>query len=185
MAQRSRGRSAVKFLFWAAAAGATIFYFVHTFRSGQLASWYYHRAAADGYAVNANAFNDATPEAPAQLAIGQFDTIDGLQAVPVKKGDRLPRNANGIITRKILDDGKRAQITGSTITVKVPWEIKMAKGFKYKDTFKHKGVRTWPWGGVWNVGLIFVLGLTLGYMAEGFTDVLGLRLTKLKHFEGH
>ncbi len=29
------------------------------------------------------------------------------------------------------------------------------------------------------------IGVGGGYMAEGFTDMFGLRLKKIKHFEGH
>ena len=59
--------------------------------------------------------------------------------------------------------------------------MKEAKGFKFKDTFKHKGVETWPWSGVWNVLIVALLGLSLGLMAEGFTDMLGLKLEKIQH----
>jgi hypothetical protein len=62
--------------------------------------------------------------------------------------------------------------------------MEQAKGFKFKDTFKHKGVETWPWAAVWNVAIVFILGLALGLMAEGFTDMLGLRLEKIQHHTG-
>ena len=41
-------------------------------------------------------------ENPALVQIGPFEKIEGLQAVPVKKGDRLPVNANGVITPEQL-----------------------------------------------------------------------------------
>lgn len=65
-----------------------------------------------------------------------------------------------------------------------PWEIKESKGFKYKDTFIHKGIKTNPWSGLWNVALVIGLGLTLGLMAEGFTDMMGLKIKKIDHY-GH
>ncbi len=32
--------------------------------------------------------------------------------------------------------------------------------------------------------MVIGMGLTLGYMAEGFTDMLGIKLQKIKHYEG-
>jgi hypothetical protein len=185
MSAPSRGRAVIKFLFWTIAAAGVVVVVIHTFRSGQMSAWFYHRAASDGYAVNADAFKTATPQSPAVLEVGTFATLDGLQAVQVKKGDRLPARANGVISLKVLKEGKRAVVDQGRVVVKVPWEIQTAKGFKFKDTFKHKGIRTWPWGAVFNVGIIFALGICLGYMAEGFTDVLGIRIAKIRHFEGH
>ncbi len=174
----------IKFLFWLAAAIGLFSYAWHAHSSGQLSAWYYHGAAANGYAVNADAFKDATPQKPALLTITTSGRIEGLMAVRVKKGDRLPANANGVITDDIIKSGKRVALEGGTLKVKVPWEIKLAKGFKFKDAFKHKGVETYPWGAVWNVMMVIGLGLALGFLAEGFTDVLGIRIQKIKHFEG-
>ena len=126
----------------------------------------------------------ATAESPAVLEIGPFTELDGLQAVRVKKGDRLPANANGVIPEEVLKAGKRAALVGDQIRVTVPWEIQEAKGFKFKDTFKHKGIETNPWAAVWNVVMVIALGLSLGFMAEGFTDLLGIKLEKIHHFEG-
>lgn len=53
-------------------------------------NWYYWEAAADGYAVNANTFKEATKEKPVSLEIGPHAEITGLQAVPVKKGRGCP-----------------------------------------------------------------------------------------------
>lgn len=181
MAGMSRKRAAIKLGFWMLVAAALIGVIVQAFVSGKMAAWYYYRAAGDGFAVNADTFRDATAAAPAVLTIGRFTTIDGPVAVPVQKGDRLPANANGIILTEVIAKGKRAALDGETVRVTVPWEIQQAKGFKFKDTFKHKGVRTWPWAAVWNVVIVFVLGLSLGLMAEGFTDMLGIRLEKIQH----
>jgi hypothetical protein len=181
----SRGRAVFKFVFWLTVAIGLFAYAWQTHASGQLAAWYYHRAAEDGYAVDADAFKNATPKNPALLAITTSDRIDGLMAVKVKKGDLLPKNANGVITADVIKAGKRVQLEGDVLRVKVPWEIKQSKGFKYKDAFKHKGVETYPWGAVWNVVMVIGLGLALGFLAEGFTDVLGMRLEKIRHFEGH
>jgi len=101
----------------------------------------------------------------------------------VAKGDRLPKNANGVISLAELKSGKRAVLEGQTIKVTVPWQIKETKGFKFKDTFKHKGIRTNPWSGAWNVAMVLCLGLSLGLLAEGFTDIMGLKLGKIQH--GH
>jgi hypothetical protein len=185
MAEQSKGRMAFRFVFWAAVSAVLFAVIIRSHYSGQMASWYYHTAAADGYAVQANAFGDATKEAPALLRVGKFERIEGLQAVPVKKGDRLPANANGIILSDVLKAGKRATLEGEAIKVTVPWEVKTAKGFKFKDTFKHKGIETWPWAAVWNVVMVIGLGLALGFMAEGFTDIMGIKLEKIRHFEGH
>jgi hypothetical protein len=185
MAQPSRTRAAIKFGFWTLAAAALVATIVQAFVSGKMAAWFYHTAAAEGYAVNADTFKDATKAHPAALRVGDFERIDGLVAVPVRKGDRLPVNCNGIITTDIVKKGKRASVDGATLTVMVPWEIQDAKGFKFKDTFKHKGIETDPWAAVWNVVMVLGLGLSLGFMAEGFTDLLGLKLEKIKHFEAH
>jgi len=145
--------------------------------------WYYYTASLDGYAVNANLFMNATKEKPVVLNIARQDEVKGLVAIPVAKGDRLPRNANGVISLAEIKSAKRAVIEGQTIKVMVPWQIKEAKGFKFKDTFKHKGVRTNPWSGAWNVAMVLCLGLSLGLVAEGFTDLLGMKIEKIQH--GH
>ncbi len=185
MAEQSKGRAAIKFLFWTAAAVAVIVYVAESYATGKMVSAYYHSATLDGYAINSNTFGEATKENPVALTIGAFEKIEGPVAVPVKKGDRLPVNANGIISKQVLEEGRRARLEGETIQVLVPWEIKESKGFKYKDTFKHKGVKTDPWSGVWNVAMVILLGITLGFMAEGFTDLLGWKIHKIRHFEGH
>ncbi|MEW6368070.1 MAG: hypothetical protein AB1714_25870 [Acidobacteriota bacterium] len=185
MGEPSKGRAAVKFLFWTAAAIGMILIVVRAHTSGQMAAWFYYSAADDGYAVNADSFVNATKSNPAVLQVGAFGRIEGRQAVPVKKGDRLPLNANGVILAKVLKDGKRATLQGNELTVTVPWEIQQSKGFKFKDTFKHKGIKTYPWGAVWNVLVVAGLGLSLGFMAEGFTDLIGIKFEKIQHFEGH
>jgi hypothetical protein len=176
-----RRRGIVKFLFWSAVAAGVTILTVRSYTSGQMAAWFYHRAAVDGYAVNADYFKNATKSRPAELKVVTGDEISGMLAIRVKKGDRLPRNTNGVIADTQISKGKRVTISGSTLRVLVPWEIQQAKGFKFKDTFKHKGVETWPWAGLWNVVIVALLGLSLGLMAEGFTDMLGLKLEKIQH----
>jgi len=185
VAEPSRIRGIIKFVFWTAIACVLIVIVVRSHLSGQMAGWYYYTASQDGYAINAHALKDATKAKPAVLDIGQFQRIEGLQAVPVKKGDRLPANTNGIITLDVLKAGKRASLQGSQIWVTVPYEIREKSGFKFKDGFMHKGIRTNPWSALWNVGMVVALGLSLGCMAEGFTDVLGIKIEKIRHFEGH
>ena len=92
------------------------------------------------------------------MQIGSFEKIEGLQAVPVKKGDRLPTNTNGVIDKKTVEEGKRVTLDGNTLKVTVPSQIKEAKGFKYRDTFMHKGIETNPWGGGLGRGLHSCLG---------------------------
>jgi hypothetical protein len=184
MAEMSKTRGTIKFLFWILVAAGLFYYAFHSYNSGLLVSWYYYKAGTDGYAVNADNLKNASKENPALVQIGPFEKIEGLQAVPVKKGDRLPVNANGVITPEQLKKGERATLEDKIIKVTMPVKIKEAKGFKYKDTFKHKGIKTNPWSGVWNVALILLLGLSLGLTAEGFTDMLGYKLEKIDHFEG-
>jgi len=181
----TRARAAVKLGFWTLVAAWLVFVVARSHQSGQMAAWFYHKASIDGYAVNADTFRDATKERPVLLRIGEFDRIQGPVAVPVKKGDLLPANANGVIGLELLAKGTRATLQGEAISVAVPWEIQQSKGFKFKDTFKHKGVQTYPWSGVWNVVVTLGLGFSLGCLAEGFTDLLGLKLEKIRHFEGH
>ncbi len=127
---------------------------------------------------------DATKEKPISLEIGKFNPLEGLQATAVKKGDRLPTNTNGVISKKLVEEGKRVKLDGDKLVVMIPMQIQEARGFKFKDTFKHKGVETNPWSGVWNVCWILALGVCLGYSAEGMTDMFGLKLTKIQH-HGH
>ncbi len=185
MATSRKKRAAIKFTFWLLVATVSIAYVMHAHYSGKLAAWYYYRAAMDGYAVNANSLLGASKDAPVKLVVAKTDLIAGLVAVPVKKGDRLPIHANGVISDDLLKKGKRAAVEGDSLSVFVPWETKESKGFKYKDTFKHKGVETNPWAAVWNVLMVMVLGLALGYAAEGLTDLMGIRIEKIRHFEGH
>lgn len=113
----------------------------------------------EGYAVNTKSFVDATKERPAILKIEPgAQKIDGMVAVPVKKGDRLPEGENGVIEKKVVEAAKRAKVEGDKLIVMVPWEIKESKGFKYKDTFIHKGIKTNPWSGVWNVAVVIAMG---------------------------
>ncbi len=179
-----RTRGTIKFVFWTAASIALIYFVVHSYSSGQMTRWYYYQAAFDGYAVNTNAFKDATKEKPAILQIAEGKDVKGATAILVKKGDRLPEGTNGIIGSDVLKAGKRATLDGKSIKVTVPWEVKEAKGFKYKDTFIHKGIQTNPWTGVWNLAVVIGLGLSLGLMAEGLTDFLGWKIKKIDHY-GH
>jgi hypothetical protein len=177
-------KGAIKFVVWTAVSLGLIFYAVYAFQTGKIDEMYYHSTKVDGFAVNTNEFFTATKEKPALLQIGKADEIKGLMAVPVKKGDRLPRGANGVIDKKTLEEGKRAKVDGDKLVVTVPWQVKETKGFKYKDTFIHKGVVTDPWSGVWNVAVTIAISLALGFMAEGFTDMLGMKIKKIEHF-GH
>jgi hypothetical protein len=184
MADNQKSRGAIKLVFWAALALGLIGYAWWSYTSGQMVEWYYFRAKTDGFAVNANTFRDATKEKPMALEIGTFNPIVGLQAVAVKKGDRLPTNTNGVISKKELEEGKRVKLDGDKIVVMVPIQVKEARGFKFKDSYKHKGIETNPWSGPWNVAWVLALGVCLGYSAEGLTDVFGLKLTKIQH-HGH
>jgi hypothetical protein len=184
MAEGSKTRGAIKFLIWTAIATGICVYFWMEYYNGNLVRAYYYKAKTTGWAVNAGSFKDATKDKPAVLQIGSFEKIEGLQAVAVKKGDRLPTNTTGIIDKKTVEEGKRVTLDGNTLKVTVPSTIKEAKGFKYRDTFMHKGIETDPWGGVWAVAFIGCLGLSLGLMAEGFTDMCGYKLHKIKHYEG-
>jgi hypothetical protein len=177
----SKTTGAIKFVFWFAVSIGLFYYASWSYTSGQMVSWYYYEAKTDGYAVHSAYFKNATKENPAMLQIGKFDKIEGLQAVEVKKGDRLPKNTDGIIDKKVIKEEKRAKLEGGMIKVMVASEVKDARGFKYKETFKHKGVQTNPWAGAWNVGMVLIIGLALGLMAEGFTDIMGLKLDKIVH----
>jgi hypothetical protein len=184
MADNQKSRGAIKFVVWAALAVALCVYALYAHESGKIDQMYYYSTKTDGYAVNTNEFFTASKEKPALLKIGPADEIKGLMAVAVKKGDRLPKGANGVIEKKVVEEGKRAKVDGDKLVVTVPWQIKETKGFKYKDTFIHKGVKTDPWSGVWNVLMTIGIGLCLGFMAEGFTDMLGWKIKKIEHF-GH
>lgn len=185
--QAHHKKATVKLIFWLIAAVSLVSYISHSYTSGQMIRWYYYRASVDGYAIDANTFAKATKENPVQLAIVTANEIRGLQAVPVRKGDRLPQNTNGVISTSELKAAKRVSMDAQTNTIRVavPTQIKESKGFKYKDTFKHKGVRTNPWSGVWNVSMVLLLGLTLGLLAEGITDFMGMKIEKIDHAIAH
>jgi hypothetical protein len=183
MAGVNGGKAAFKFCFWLAVSVALFGYIIHTYNSGQMIQWYYYTASLDGYAIDANRSMSATRESPAVLSIKKQDTVDGLVAIPVAKGDRLPRNANGVISQAEVKSGKRVVVEGQTVKLMLPWQIKETKGFKFKDTFKHKGVKTNPWAGIWNVAMVLALGISLGLFAEGFTDLAGWKIGKIEH--GH
>ena len=185
MAESTRTRAAVKFCFWTLAAAALILVVARSYTSGQMAAWFYYSAKIDGYAVNADSIAGATKEKPARLRVGLFDRLDGTTTVLVRKGDRLPLHATGVISLADVKKEKRVRLEGDTLVVLIPWQIAEKSGFRYKDTFGHKGVQTYPWAAVWNVLVTFGLGISLGYMAEGFTDFLGVKLEKIRHFEGH
>ncbi len=183
MAEINRRKAAFKFCFWLVVSAALFGYTFYSYSSGQMIQWYYYTAKFDGYAVDADRFGGATQEKPAVLSVRKQDMVDGLVAIPVRTGDRLPRNANGVISTAELKSGKRAMLEGDKVKVTMPWQIKESKGFKYKDTFKHKGIKTNPWSGAWNVAIVLSLGLSLGMLAEGLTDFMGLKISKIQH--GH
>jgi hypothetical protein len=185
LAENHRTRGTIKFVVWTIASIAMIYFVVHSYTSGQMVRWYYYQAAFDGYAINTTTFKEASKEKPALLEIQQgAKEVKGPIAVPVKKGDRLPENTNGIIGNDIIKAGKRAVVEGNKVKVLIPWQVQEAKGFKYKDTFIHKGIQTNPWSGVWNVAVVIALGLSLGLSAEGLTDFLGWKIKKIEHY-GH
>jgi hypothetical protein len=185
MADNQKSRGVVKFAVWGALAAALIAYVVYANASGKINAMYYYKSSLDGYAVRVREFKDASKEKPAVLAISpKAQEIKGLMAVPVKKGELLPAGASGVVSDQVIKEGKRAKVEGDKLIISVPWQIKETKGFKYRDTFIHKGVKTDPWSGVWNVVMVIGLGLCLGFMAEGFTDMLGWKIKKIEHF-GH
>lgn len=139
-----------------------------------------------GYAVNTASISGASESNPALLKVTRKRNVGAMEAFPIKKGDIIPIGVNGTIKKIVLLDGKMASVEhGEEIQVLLPWEIKDSKGFKFKDTFKHKGIKTLPLAAVWNVLIVIGLGVSLGYMAEGFTDFLGMKLEKIQHFGGH
>jgi hypothetical protein len=180
----SHARGIIKFVVWTGISAAICVYFWAQYFNGNLMKQYYYKTKTSGWAVNAMAFDAATKDKPAILQVGSFAKIEGLQAVPVKKGDLLPANATGVIDEKTVKEGKRVALEGNTLKVMIPSQIKESKGFAFRDTFTHKGVETDPWGGAWAVGFILILGLSLGLMAEGFTDMIGMKISKIKHYEG-
>ena len=185
MKEVSRRRGLIKFLFWSVATVVVFTYAISTYRSGQMVHWYYFKAKADGYAVSPKLFADATPQNPATLAVGAFEDVHGLRAVPVKRGDVLPLGAMGVIDLATVDEGKRVKLERDSLVVMIPWQLKEAKGFMFRDEFTHKNVQTNPISGVWNVVMIGLIGVCLGYLAEGFTDLLGLKFEKIDHTVGH
>src|SRR5512143_798004 len=101
-------RGVVKFAFWTVIAATVIGFTVRSYTSGQMAEWFYHRAAVSGYAVNVDQLQNASQGQPAVLRVVHDRQIDGLVAVRVEAGDRLPRNTTGVISDETLAKGRRA-----------------------------------------------------------------------------
>lgn len=178
-------RGMIKFGFWAIAAAIVAGYAIQAYTSGLMVHWYYYQAMEDGYAINHKDLMDATVEKPLYLKVVDKNEIMGLEAVRVKKGDVLPQNATGVISQDIVESGRRVALEGDQLKVMIPWEIKESKGVKYKDTFAHKSVQTNPLSGVWNLVMVVLLGVTLGFLAEAFTDMFGVKFRKPAHGGGH
>lgn len=185
MPRRFETKAVIKFCFWAVATFFVLWYAIHFYTSGKMVHWYYYQANEEGYAVNSRLFADATVDKPAYLAIGDFKKLEDLQAVHVKKGDILPEQTTGVIGMDIVEKGRRATIEGDKLKVMIPWEWKESKGFKFKDAFTHKNIKTNPLSGVWNLVMVGLIGICLGYLAEGFTDMMGLKFQKIDHTAGH
>src|SRR5512134_107396 len=117
MAEVNRTRGIIKFVVWTGISAAICIYFWTNYYNGTLLKHYYYKAKTSGWAVHADYFKDATKDKPAALKVGKVEKIDGLQAVPVKKGDLLPANANGIIDEKTVKEGKRVVLEGDTLKV--------------------------------------------------------------------
>ncbi len=180
----SRWQSTAKALCWSTIAGLLIWTVVRAHASGQMAAWFYYRAAYDGYAIDADAVMRATPEHPAVLALSTSHRIEAATAVRVRKGDRLPAGATGVVGDDEIRKGKRARLAGSALEVTVPWLATQQAGFRFRDTFRHKGVEPNPWVGVWNLAMTLGIGLSLGLAAQGLTDLFGLRLAPIRHAAG-
>jgi hypothetical protein len=176
-ARARRGRAALRLLVSGAVAAALIGVVLQSYRSGQMTRWYYHRAAAAGFAVDVTRFAAATPAAPVALAITAAPVADRPFAVRVQPGDRLPPGANGVITDAVLAAGRRAHRAGERLVVTRPFEIQTARGFRFKAGFRHQGIRPYPWAALWNLAVVLGLGLGCGLFAEALTDLLGLRVS--------
>ena len=146
MADASTTRGAIKFIVSAAIVAALIAYLWVEYYNGTLISWYYYQAASDGWAINSDAFKNASKDEPASLEIGSFQKIEGLQAVPVKKGERLPPNTNGVIDEKTVQEGKRVTLEGNTLKVTVPYKLRTTAGFKVQGILQAQGYRNIPVG---------------------------------------
>ena len=102
----------------------------------------------------------------------------------MKKGDRLPTNTNGVIDEKTVEEGKRVTLDGNTLKVTVPSKSRKPKGSSTGTPSSTRGSKRYRGEGSGAVGFILALGFALGLMAEGFTDMCGYKLEKIKHYEG-
>ena len=138
--------------------------------------------ADGGFAINEKSIEGASKNNPVLLKVTYKRDVNPGEAFPVKKGEILPLNVDTVIKKDALLDKSLASLQGGDeLQVLVPWEMKDAKGFKYKDTFRHKGIKTLPIAALWNLLIVVGLGVSLGYMAEGFTDMIGIKLDKIQH----
>jgi len=183
MSKGSALRRYVKLLFWIVATAAIFGFAIQTFVTGQLTGMYFYKAKVDGYAIDDKTFANATPENPVILKVESVSEITGPQAVPVKAGDLLPKNTNGVISTSVVKEGKRVALENDTLKVMLPNQATDAKGSTTKDTFHAKNVETNPISGIWNLIVVVLMGLCLGLLAESVTDVLGIKVTASAH--GH
>jgi hypothetical protein len=172
--QKRTGQALIRIAFWATVAVLVFSFAINSYLSGEMTHWYYYKASASGYAINDNTFLDASKEKPALLQVVTASQIVGQQAVKVSKGDLLPTGANGVIADADVQDGKRVLLEGGNLKVMVPTQIKEQSGIKYADSYRHKGIETNPLSGPWNVGVVLLMGLSLGMLAQALTDLFGL-----------
>jgi len=181
MQKNSRVRAFVKLGFWTVATALVFAFAIYTYSSGQMASMYFHKAKANGYAINERSFANATVENPVALKVENVSEITGPQAVPVKQGDVLPKNATGVIDEGVVKEARRVALENGQLKVMIPTEVVSSKGLTTIETFRLKNIETNPAGGVWNLLVVMSMGLCLGLLAESFTDVLGIKVSKASH----
>ncbi|MDA8218792.1 MAG: hypothetical protein M0Z94_14385 [Dehalococcoidales bacterium] len=185
MNQKRAGQALIRMAFWAVVAVLVFSFAINSYLSGEMTHWYYYKASTSGYAINDNSFLAATKDKPILLQVVAADQIVGQQAVKVSKGDLLPTGANGVIAKADVQDGKRVALEGSNLKVMVPTQIKEQSGIKYSDTYRHKGIETNPLSGPWNVGVVLLMGLSLGMLAQAFTDLFGLEFKPTGQTRAH
>jgi hypothetical protein len=177
------GHAVLRLLISTVLAAAVIALLVHSARSGQMLRWHTYRAAADGFAIDAEVVRTARPEHPVRLRVVQATTLTGPATIRVRRHERVPAGTTGVVTDEMLARGRNVRLESGHLVVERPFGAATTRGTSVREGFRHEGLIPHPLAALWNVGVVFILGLSLGTAAEAVTALCGIRPTPIRHVE--
>jgi len=181
MAEVNRGKAAFKFCFWLVVSIALFAYVIHTYNSGQMIQWYYYTARSMVTPVNANGFMNATKEKPSCSVSGSRTrwTVWWRSRCPRGTGCQECEWRHFPDRNQI---GKKGRPGGEKVKVTVPWQIKETKGSSTRtpSSTRHQDQSL---GRGLECGHGAPPGAVTRLLAEGLTDIMGLKIGKIQH--GH